>query len=177
MDPVLDTTLRIALALVFVQAALHKLRAPSQFRVTLAAYRLLPERATAVFSLAIAAAEVATALLLVLPAARTIAPWSALALLGVYSIVIGVNLARGRRDIDCGCAGPALRQPLSGWLLLRNAALAATALGGLLRVDPRPLLWIDGISIAGGVLVLALLYASANRLLATAPALARLRSA
>ena len=33
-------------------------------------------------------------------------------LLALYAGAIGVNLARGRRDIDCGCGGPASRQPI-----------------------------------------------------------------
>jgi hypothetical protein len=60
MDPVFDTTLRGALALLFLGAALHKLRAPGEFRATLAAYRLLPERGTRVAAAAIAGAELAT---------------------------------------------------------------------------------------------------------------------
>jgi hypothetical protein len=177
MDPVLDTTLRAALALLFLGAALHKLRAPAEFRATLAEYQLLPRRATGAMALAIASAELATAGALVLPALRAVSPFAPFILLGSYSAAIGVNLVRGRREIDCGCSGPALRQPLSPALLIRNAALAAGALACLLPVQGRPFAWPDAVSVAGSVLVLASLYASVNRMLASAPARARLRSA
>jgi len=57
----------------------------------------------------------------------------------------------------------------------RNATLAAAALLGLGPIQARPLVWVDGITIAGTTAVLAALYASLDRMLADAPALARLR--
>jgi hypothetical protein len=42
MDPVFDSTLRAALALLFLVAAAHKLRDLGRFRATLADYRVLP---------------------------------------------------------------------------------------------------------------------------------------
>src|SRR5205809_721868 len=42
MDPVIDATLRTALALLFLVAAGHKLRDLGRFRATLAEYRLVP---------------------------------------------------------------------------------------------------------------------------------------
>ena len=42
MDPVIDATLRTALALLFFVAAGHKLRDLGRFRATLTEYRLLP---------------------------------------------------------------------------------------------------------------------------------------
>jgi len=86
-----------------------------------------------------------------------------------------VNLARGRRHIDCGCAGPAARRPISGWLVARNATVAAAALGGLIPASPRPFSWVDGITVAGATATLAALYASLDRIVALAPARARLR--
>jgi hypothetical protein len=86
-----------------------------------------------------------------------------------------VNLARGRRDIECGCAGPAARQPLSEWLLARNALLVAAALVGLGGAASRPLVWVDALTISGGIAMLAATWLAVHRLLAYAPALAHLR--
>ena len=46
-------------------------------------------------------------------------------LLALYAGAMAVNLARGRRDLDCGCAGPGVRRPVGEGLLIRNGALIA----------------------------------------------------
>jgi hypothetical protein len=78
---------------------------------------------------------------------------------------MAVNLRRGRRDVDCGCFGPARRRPISSTLVARNVALAAAALTVALPVQPRALIWIDAVTITAGVLLLALLYAAIDGLL------------
>jgi hypothetical protein len=175
MDPVLDAMLRSALVLLFLSAAAHKLRAPATFRAQLTAYRLVPERATGAAAAAVVAGELATGFALVLPPLRASAGGAALGLLCAYSGAIALNLVRGRRHIDCGCSGAALRQPLSPWLLARNALLAGSAGACLAPTGERALVWVDSVTVGGGVLVLAALYTASNRMLASAPALARLR--
>jgi hypothetical protein len=96
----------------------------------------------------------------------------AAALLALYTAAIGVNLARGRRDVDCGCAGPGGRQTLQGGLVARNALLAAAALAAAAPVGARGLGAVDAITIAGAVLAAAALYAASQHLLALAPRLA-----
>ena len=118
---------------------------------------------------------VVVAIALVASARRAPGPVAAAAVLVVYGAAIAVNLARGRRHIDCGCAGPAVRRPISGWLVARNAALAAAALAAVAPVRPRPLVWVDVLTVMGATATLAALYASVDRLLAHAPVLARLR--
>ncbi|HME73146.1 MAG TPA: MauE/DoxX family redox-associated membrane protein [Myxococcota bacterium] len=176
MDPVVDRTLRGALALLFLVAAAHKLRAPVAFRAQLADYRLVPGRATQAVAAAVVAGELTTGLAFIAPPLRVAAAGAALVLLCAYSFAIALNLMRGRRDIDCGCSGLALRQPLTPWLLARNAVLAGIAVVCLAPVRDRTLLWVDAVTVLGGVGVLAALYAASNRMLANAPALARLRS-
>jgi len=171
MDPVVDLTLRTAMALVFVAAASHKLRDPGRFRATLAEYRLLPEGLAPL----VAVAEVAAAGALLVPGTRAAGLLAAAVLLLVYGAAIAINLARGRRDIDCGCAGPGVRRPISGWLVARNAALAAAALVGLAPVHPRGLVWVDAVTVAGATAALAACYASLDRMIAHASLLSRLR--
>jgi hypothetical protein len=106
---------------------------------------------------------------IVLPVTRSVALAGAIVLLALYGAAIAVNLRRGRREIDCGCGGPATRQPLSGWLLLRNAVLAAAAGAALLPIAPRELGTFDRFTIAAAIGVLYLLYVATNALLAHLP--------
>jgi hypothetical protein len=177
MDPVVDATLRAALALLFGAAAMHKLRDLRRFRATLADYQLVPLRFVPLVALGLAGIEAIAAATLVATPARRATALAAAALLLVYGAAIGINLVRGRRHIDCGCAGPAASRPLSGWLVARNVLLAALALAGTAPLQPRPLLWIDGFTVVAASVVLAALYASFDRMLADAPLLARVRDA
>src|SRR5438128_8560007 len=175
MDAAVDITLRAALALLFLVAASHKLRDPGRFLATLAEYRLLPAAAVPLAAILVIGVEVVVAMALLVPERRAPGPVAAALVLAVYGAAIGINLARGRRHIDCGCAGPAVRRPISGWLVARNAALAAAALTAVAPVRPRPLVWVDVLTVLGATGTLAALYASADRLLAHAPPLARPR--
>jgi hypothetical protein len=175
MDPVFDATLRAALALLFLVAAAHKLRDLGRFRATLADYRVLPDPLVAPAAALVVAAEVAVATALALPVGRTLGLAGAAGLLLVYAAAIAVNLVRGRRHIDCGCTGPAARRRISGWLVARNAVIALASIVGLLPVAPRPLVWMDALTVTAATATLAALYAAADRLLALAPELAALR--
>lgn len=173
MDPVVELTVRAALALLLLVAAAHKLRDPGTFRATLAEYRLLPDAVVPAAAGMVIGVELAiAAALLVLPAPGLVA--TAL-LLATYAVAIGVNLARGRRHIDCGCGGPAARQPISGRLVARNLLLATAALAGLAPVDARPFVWVDALTVVAATAALATLYATLDRMHADAPALARVR--
>ena len=175
MDPVIDVTLRMALALLFFVAAGHKLQDLGRFGATLAEYRLLPARLVPLAAALVVAVEVAAAGALLVPGARAAGLLSAATLLVVYGAAVAINLARGRRHIDCGCAGPAGRRPISGALVARNAALATLALAGLVPVRPRALLWVDALTVAGATAALAAVYASLERVIAYAPGLSRVR--
>jgi hypothetical protein len=164
MDPVVDLVLRVSLALLFATAAWHKLRAPRSFAATLGEYRLLPVSLAPVAAALVVAAELATVAALV--AASRIGLAFAAGLLLVYAAAVAVNLLRGRRHIDCGCAGPSARQRIGGWLVARNLVLAATALAGLAPVAPRALVWVDAFTVVAATIALAACRAAADRLLA-----------
>jgi hypothetical protein len=119
--------------------------------------------------------ELATAGALVLDGAR--GGLAAAALLALYSAAIVVNLARGRREIDCGCFGPAQRQPLSPALVLRNGVLIALALVCALPAGVRALVPLDALTIAALVAFAALVHGGVNGLIANAPRLRALRGA
>lgn len=174
LDPALQWTLRVALACLLLAAGLHKLRRGAAFRAALADYRLLPARLTAPAAHGLAALELGTGLaLLAAPLAGGAAALAA-ALFALYGAAVALNLARGRRHIDCGC-GPAPR-PLGASLVARNALLVLAAGLAALPAAARPLVWIDALTVGAGALVLALLYTALDGALAHAPRLAALRS-
>ena len=174
LDPAIDATLRALFALLFASAAWQKLAAPGDFHAAVREYRLVPGAAVAAVAVLLVAAEVAVAAALGVPALRAAALAAVAALLLVYAAAIGINLARGRA-IDCGCGGPAVGRPISGWLVVRNVALATVALAAAGPVGIRQLVWVDAVTIAAATAGLALLYAAADRLVRHAPALAALR--
>jgi hypothetical protein len=168
-DPLIALVVAAALAVLLASAAFHKLRDLPAFRAVLEAYRLLPEGLSAALAPAIAAVELAFALALAVPAWRAAGAIGTVILLTLYSGAIAINLARGRREIDCGCGAPGTRQPLSAWLLGRNALLASATL--LLLVPAavvRPLLWLDWLGLAGSLAVLTCAWLASHRLLAAA---------
>lgn len=172
MDPAIVWVLRVTLALLFAAAAFHKLRAPREFAATVEAYALVPMIAVRPFAWALATAEVGLAAAFLVPALGMLPSLAGAGLLCLYSGAIAVNLARGRTDIDCGCLGPANRQPLSAWLLVRNAVLVGACLLLASPQGPRPLIWVDALSIAGGAAGVALCWTAMNQL-ATLPSLRR----
>jgi hypothetical protein len=173
---VVDGIVRAGLALLFASAAAHKLRDRRRFRETLAEYRLLPAAAVSIVAGLLIAVEAGIAMSLVTIGGRLAGLTGAAAVLVVYAGGIGINLARGRRDLDCGCAGPAVRRPISGWLVGRNLVLAALALAATAPVSPRALVWADGLTIVAATAALVALYAACDGLVAQLPAIARLRS-
>jgi hypothetical protein len=91
--------------------------------------------------------------------------WLAALLLSGFAAAIAINLARGRKAIDCGCFQSALRQPLRIVLVARNLLLVAAILPLVesSAPDPSVLQWLDGL--AAGV-VLFVLYRTLDRLTA-----------
>ena len=168
IDPALQWALRLALAAVLLQSAAHKLRGIAVFAAAIRGYRLLPEKLSVAAAATFTAAELAIGLGLLAPSTGTFPARAACALIALYSLAVAVNLARGRREIDCGCAGPAVRQPLRGALLVRNAALLAAAAICAQPVAGRPLVWIDALTIAGGMTSLWLAHAAIEAALSNA---------
>jgi len=168
IDPAVSASLRGALALLFAAAALHKLRDPGVFRAALADYALLPAAAVAPAARLLPALELAAAAALLVPAWAVPGGLGAAALLAVYGGAIAVNLARGRRDVACGCLGPAAEQPLSGALLIRNGVLVAAALLAACPASARAWTGLDALTVPVAVAAAAGLYAAWEGLLANA---------
>ncbi len=125
IEPVTGFTSRLVLVLVFGVALVHKLREPSRFIGVLREYRLLPATMVVPAAVLVIGAEAFAVVAIWWQGSRAWAGMVAVTLLLTYSVAIGINVRRGRSEIDCGCSfGPA-GQPLSSALLVRNALLLA----------------------------------------------------
>jgi len=166
LDPALGVLIAIAFAVLYAQAGWHKLYAPAEFAAVLEAYALLPEAAVPVAARLLPVLELAVAVALCLPGSFRPAAIAAAALLLLYALAMGINLGRGRHDLDCGCLGPYRRRRVSGWMVVRNIVLATTvALAALPRTD-RSWSSSDAWTVTAGVLVAVLLYSAIDRLIA-----------
>lgn len=171
VDPVIEWVARLSLALLLFTAARHKLQGLPAFAATVRDYRILPASAASAAALFIALAEFSVASALMFPAADPVGPAAALALIALYSFAVGINLARGRRTMDCGCLARAARQPLAPWLLIRNGILALGPTLLLFHDAPRAASWVDAVSVVGGVAILAAIWSAAHQLAASRPPL------
>lgn len=182
LDPLVVLVLSLGMGFLFLGACLHKIREFAQFRVILAEYRLLPD------VLVVAAAGSVVLVELILSAgwlsmfwlpmvAMPVAVTSAL-LLTLYGLAVGINLARGRNHISCGCGVPGANnadQPLSSGILIRNGALSLLALIAVLPFLERSLFWFDYLTAVTALLIAAVLYKATSQLLSNGAAMASWR--
>lgn len=175
LDPVAAIALSLLLSYVLVDAGLHKLRDPARYGAVIDGYRLLPRGLGAGVAAPLGALEVGLGAGVLLPFTHLPALAGSAALIVGYFLAIAINLARGRRDIDCGCGAPEQAQRLSPALLLRNATLVAAALLLLSTPGGAPAHWSGWAFALFAGAVAALLYASINALLSNAQLLERLR--
>jgi hypothetical protein len=170
-DPAAKGAVIGALTLILLGAAWHKLSEPNMFLSALAAYRLLPQSLLDVAARGIPLLEIALGAGMLVPATRSIALVGVALLMIGYALAIGINLARGRSYIDCGCGGAA--HPLSWGLIVRNGVLAAAALAASSATMDRPLDWLDAVTVVLGVLAFFVTYLMADELLRQASRMAR----
>jgi uncharacterized membrane protein YphA (DoxX/SURF4 family) len=175
-DPIIILIATYCVASLFLLSGWTKVRQFRVFRATLANYDLVPGFLVPVFAVLLTGLEFAIGCAVLIPASASFGMFAAASLLLLYAGVIGVNLWRGRRDIDCGCTGPALRQSLTGWLVLRNIGLVLLALLGTNTPDARTLAGADYVLIALALAAAMALYAATNQLMANAPRLDALDS-
>jgi hypothetical protein len=122
--PEVTIAIRTLAALVFLAAAIGKMRYWPVFQGVISNYRLLPDFLVAPVAYVLPPVEAALGAALLLGLAF---PWpeaGAAGLLLLFAAAMGINLRRGRRHIDCGCFQSALKQTLSWTLVVRNAVIA-----------------------------------------------------
>ena len=174
IDPSVALACRVLGALVFATAAGAKVRHHRELAGVVANYHLLPEALAAPVAWLIVGLEILTAVSLVSAVGLAAGAALAIALLCAFALAMGVNLARGRREIDCGCFQSGLRQRLSAGLIVRNLLLAAAMIPLFGAAGPlsRPLQWADAL---GAGLAGYALYRSFGELLSLRQSSAQLR--
>jgi len=164
-QPLVLVPARVLLATVFLVAGLAKLADLAGSRQALRDFGV-PAKLATPFSVLLPLAELAIALALVPTGSAWWAALGALALLPLFVVGIGFNLAHGRTP-DCHCFGQQHSAP-AGWsTLIRNLVLAAVAgvVVGFGWTTPGPGLldWLAALSVIqrlealGGPVVLVLL--------------------
>jgi hypothetical protein len=176
LDPAFGYLIIVGIALLFASAAVQKLRSPAHFAEIFAGYRLLPEAAARRLAWLIPCIELAVAAALLWEPGRRMAVISAAAVLIAYASGLGVNLFRGRLDLDCGCGAAHDRRALSAWMIWRNLLLASVLGLAALPWSPRACGLTDLLTVMAGLMACAALYAAIDRLLGdVAPKAAMLR--
>jgi len=175
VDFVIVHAARALLAIVFLVAAVQKLRDIDGFAAALTGYALVPPAALGIIAYLLPLLELAAGLALL--AAPLAGALLALVLLVTVTGAVAVNLLRGRRDIGCGCGGIEDEQTISWALVARNAVLMLVAVVAALAPSARSAAWLDYATVTGLTLSGYGLYTAASQLIANAPRLARLRSA
>ncbi len=135
-DPLIEIALRLFLALLFAGAAWSKLASAEEFVGVVRNFRLLPEGLADVVARALPIVELAIALALIWNVTSSYALFAAGALLVVFAVAVGINLLRGRSQIDCGCFRTGARQSLSWALVVRNLVLCGLAFGVAAATTP-----------------------------------------
>ena len=105
-------------------------------------------------SFAIPVIELATAILLIMPAGRPIGAALAATLLAGYGVAMAISMLRGHYLMDCGCGGAP--EPISWMLVARNAGLVAliTPAATGLVASATPNLALDATSLGMATLLL-----------------------
>jgi uncharacterized membrane protein YphA (DoxX/SURF4 family) len=124
IDPSILLAARILGVLVFGTAVVGKLRHREEFIGVVANYRLLPESLVRIAAWLVIALELLVVLSLSSGMAQKGGAALAVFLLSAFAVAMTINLARGRKEIDCGCFQSSLRQKLSVGLIVRNVLLS-----------------------------------------------------
>jgi hypothetical protein len=166
---------RLAIACIFVLAAIHAMRDWADFSGIVEQYRIAPRRLALAAARILPPLELVTAAALPLPMTSTLGALLGLCLMTLFTVAVAVNLARGRVSIDCGCGG-ASGQKLSTGLVIRNVVV----MFGLFVALVAPARGVaDGttlIALSGASLALTVLYFAANQLMTNFQALGSLET-
>lgn len=165
LDPAFGYLIIFGIAFLLALAGSYKLRGLAQFTEVFAAYRVLPDAWGRRLAWLIPCVELAIAMALLPESSRRWAIMAAMGLLIAYASGMALNLARGRRELDCGCAAIGHRRSIAAWMAWRNLLLAlALAIAALPWVS-RPLNGFDVLTVMGGFAAAVMLYAAIDQLL------------
>jgi uncharacterized membrane protein YphA (DoxX/SURF4 family) len=136
-------------------AGIPKLRDRDGLLTVVKGYRLLPDRAERTVSATLPIAETLVGVALIVGVGGRWPAVAAALLFVAFTIGLTVNLARGRRDLDCGCfAFGAHEIPRIGWFhAVRAATFAATAAALAVTGSPDVTVPERLAGVAGGALI------------------------
>jgi Methylamine utilisation protein MauE len=123
----------ITVPLVLVASALGHLLRPYGLPAALRAHRTLPAALIVPVAGVVVLAELVLGLLTVVVARPALA---GAAVLLISYVLYGSYVLRTRPSVPCGCGGA--ETPLTGWVVIRAAALAVLALAGAGFAGPLP---------------------------------------
>jgi hypothetical protein len=179
IDPLASRVLALALGLLLLVAAWHKLAARDAFVAALDDYRLLPAGLVHPVAWLLPVIEATLGLLWLAGVARGNVALATGLLLAAYAAAMAINLRLGRWNIGCGCgfggAASGREQPLSWWLVLRNLLLIAAVVLAALPSSQRTLGAYDWLTLALALAALAVLYSGASQLMRNGAAIAAWR--
>jgi hypothetical protein len=124
----LSSQLAAFLALLLAASAIHKSLRFGRARSVMHEFAGVPRAAAPLAVAAACLGEGLSAVLLIVPASRSIGAWLAAAILGAYLGLIVHAIAKDRRHVDCGCSFGATRRALGTYEVVRNCVLVAFAL-------------------------------------------------
>lgn len=173
-DPVVVHAAAAAMGIILIVGALGKLRDLELFRYAVENYGLLGSAASALVARVLPAVELLAGIALIFETTRLIGALLGLGVMALVTGAVAINLLRGMGRLECGCGTGGQR--ISWGLVVRNVFLSAAILLAAADELPRSLGAIDYFSVAGAILALLVVYASANQLLANQPLLKELQS-
>lgn len=121
-------------ALLLTVSAAHQLAHIERTSMAIDGYQLLPRVLLPLFATGLPCTELAAAVGLVVPPTQRAGAVLGFALISIVTTAVMINLLRGRRDIDCGCAWRGAPSGLSWRLIARNGAFLA--MSGLVAYFP-----------------------------------------
>lgn len=128
----------VAMAGIFIYAAIDKIRDPLQFADSVAAFGILPAVFVSLLALALPPFEIACGLLMLAPRTRRIGALAITLLSAIFFTALASALLRGL-TLDCGCFGAGAPSRPRMWLeLVLDMVLFASALCVYLRSIARP---------------------------------------
>lgn len=154
---------------IFFHAGYSKFRHSIDYIDIMAAYLGRPVKSWTVT--AVGTTEMALALLLLVPATSAMAALGCSFLLVMYAGFMWRQIQAGRKDLRCGCSGPAAETRIGPELVVRNLLVAAPLLG-VASLSPSLNSWAF-ISLGSAFgLFLVLIYLSTDQIIANRQRLA-----